>query len=140
MSVVYAAVSYPAGAAADRGRSGFLMTAGLVALIAADLVLALADTPAVVFAGATLWGLHMGLTQGLLAALVAGSAPEDLRGTSFGVFNLACGVALFVASVLAGWLWDAMGPRATFYAGAALTAAALLALAVRGDIGRLRTA
>ena len=73
-------------------------------------------------AGAALWGLHMGLTQGLLAALVAAAAPADLRGTAFGVFNLVCGVALLVASVLAGWLWDALGPAFTFYAGAAFTA------------------
>ncbi len=92
-----------------------------LALIAADVVLAQADGRAMVLAGAALWGLHMGLTQGLLAALVAGSAPADLRGTAFGVFNLVCGVALLVASGLAGWLWDAFGPRFTFYAGAAFT-------------------
>ena len=68
--------------------------------------------------GAALWGLHMGLTQGLLAALVAAAAPADLRGTAFGVFNLVCGVALLVASALAGWLWQYVGPAATFYAGA----------------------
>jgi MFS family permease len=124
MSVVYAAVSYPAGAAADRGHGPKLLGAGLAALIAADLVLARADGGATVFAGAALWGLHMGLTQGLLAALVAGSAPADLRGTAFGVFNLVCGIALLVASALAGWLWDAFGPAFTFYAGAAFTAAA----------------
>ena len=75
-------------------------------------------------AGVALWGLHMGLTQGLLAALVAAAAPEDLRGTAFGIFNLVCGIALLVASGLAGWLWDAHGPRFTFYAGAAFTAIA----------------
>ena len=71
--------------------------------------------------GAALWGLHMGLTQGLLAALVAAAAPADLRGTAFGVFNLVCGGALLVASVVAGWLWEAVGPQFTFYAGAAFT-------------------
>ena len=71
--------------------------------------------------GATLWGLHMGLTQGLLSALVAGSAPANMRGTAFGVFNLVCGIALLIASGLAGWLWDAFGPRFTFYAGATFT-------------------
>ena len=89
-----------------------------------------------VFAGAALWGLHMGLTQGLLAALVAGSAPADLRGTAFGVFNLVCGIALLVASVLAGWLWDAFGPAFTFYAGAALTAIAWVGLRRYGTAGR----
>jgi MFS family permease len=74
-----------------------------------------------VLAGAALWGLHMGLTQGLLSALVAAAAPEDLRGTAFGVFNLVCGIALLIASGLAGWLWDSFGPRFTFYAGAAFT-------------------
>ena len=124
MSAVYAAVSYPAGSAADRGYGPKLLSAGLVSLVAADLVLANATGGAGAVLGAMLWGLHMGLTQGLLSALVAASAPPDLRGTAFGVFNLVCGVALLAASVLAGWLWDAFGPRFTFYAGAGLTALA----------------
>jgi MFS family permease len=121
MSVVYAVTSYPAGAAADRGYGARMLSFGLVALIAADLVLARADGGAMVLGGAALWGLHMGLTQGLLAALVAAAAPENLRGTAFGIFNLVCGLALLVASGLAGWLWDAFGPRFTFYAGAVFT-------------------
>jgi MFS family permease len=128
MSVVYAAVAYPAGAAADRGHGPKLLSAGLVALIASDLVLANAGGGATVFAGAALWGLHMGLTQGLLAALVAAAAPADLRGTAFGLFNLVCGIALLVASVLAGWLWEAFGPELTFYAGAAFTLVAWIGL------------
>jgi MFS family permease len=121
MSVVYAATSYPAGAAADRGHGPRLLSAGLLALFAADLVLAHATGRWMVLAGATLWGLHMGLTQGLLSALVAGSAPANMRGTAFGAFNLVCGIALLLASGLAGWLWDAFGPRFTFYAGATFT-------------------
>src|SRR5207247_6311740 len=91
-----------------------------------------AATPAVVFVGAALWGLHMGLTQGLLSALVAAASPADLRGSAFGVFNLASGVALLIASALAGWLWDVYGPRFTFYAGAAFTAVPLVGLMTRG--------
>jgi MFS family permease len=141
MAGVYALAAYPAGAAADRGHGPALLWTGLAALIAADVALALAQAPGVVLAGAALWGLHMGLTQGLLSALVAATAPADLRGSAFGVFNLCCGVALLVASVVAGWLWDAYGPRATFLAGAAFTAAALAALLLRGgDVGRLRGA
>jgi MFS family permease len=132
MSVVYAATSYPAGVAADRGRGPVLLSAGLAALIASDFALAHAAGGTLLCAGVALWGLHMGLTQGLLAALVAGTAPADLRGTAFGVFNLACGVALLAASVLAGWLWDAYGPRVTFCAGALFTALAWLALARHG--------
>jgi len=128
MSIVYAATSYPAGAAADRGNGRQLLSGGLLALIASDLMLANASGGAAVLAGAALWGLHMGLTQGLLAALVAAAAPDDLRGTAFGVFNLVCGVALLVASALAGWLWDSFGPDFTFYAGAVLTLIAWLAL------------
>jgi MFS family permease len=141
MAGVYALVAYPAGAAADRGHGPALLWWGLAALIVADVVLALADAPALAFAGAALWGLHMGLTQGLLSALVAATAPKDLRGTAFGWFNLFCGAALLAASALAGWLWDAFAPRTTFVAGAAITAAALVAFAFRGrDVGRLRAA
>ncbi len=121
MSVVYAATSYPVGAMADRGHGARLLSLGLAALVAADLVLAHASGRWMVLAGAALWGLHMGLTQGLLSALVAGSAPPDLRGTAFGAYNLVCGIALLVASALAGGLWDAFGPRFTFYAGAVFT-------------------
>jgi MFS family permease len=132
MSIVYAVIAYPAGAAADRGRGPALLSAGLAALIASDITLAHAGGPALLFTGVALWGLHMGLTQGLLAALVAGTAPADLRGTAFGVFNLVCGGALLVASTLAGWLWDAYGPRFTFYAGAVFTVVAWIALARHG--------
>jgi MFS family permease len=132
MSTVYAAVAYPAGSAADRGLGPRMLSAGFAALIAADLVLANASGATMVFAGAALWGLHMGLTQGLLAALVAAAAPADLRGTAFGVFNLVCGIALLAASVLAGWLWDTFGPGLTFYVGAAFTLVAWIALARQG--------
>jgi MFS family permease len=125
MNVVYALCAYPAGAASDRhGRSG-LLVAGIAALIAADLVLAYAANVPMVLLGVVFWGLHMGLTQGLLAALVADAAPADLRGTAFGIFNFGGGLALLAASVIAGALWDGFGPRATFLAGAAFTAVAL---------------
>lgn len=131
MSVVYAAVAYPAGAALDRGHGPALLGAGLLALIAADVVLAQAGAMGGVLAGTMLWGLHMGLTQGLLSALVAKVAPADLRGTAFGIFNLVSGVALLAASVLAGWLWDAHGPAVTFYAGAMFTTIAAVGLWLR---------
>ena len=108
---------------ADRGRQGALLSGGLVALIVADLILAHAGSVGAVLAGTAVWGLHMGLTQGVLAALVAQAAPADLRGTAFGLFNLVSGVALLVASALAGWLWAVYGPTLTFYAGAAFTGA-----------------
>ncbi len=132
MSVVYALAAYPAGAAADRGHGPRLLSAGLITLIVADVVLARATGAAMVLAGSALWGLHMGLTQGLLSALVAGAAPPDLRGTAFGVFNLVCGIALLFASALAGWLWDVAGPATTFYAGAAITVVAWIALLRHG--------
>ncbi len=131
MSIVYALSAYPAGVAADHGRGPHLLAAGIVLLIVADLVLARAAGPVTVLAGAALWGLHMGLTQGLLAALVAGAAPASFRGTAFGIFNLACGIALLIASVLAGWLWDTFGPALTFYVGAAFTALAGVGLLLR---------
>ena len=109
------------------GRHGILLI-GIGVLIVADVILAfLATVPAVLF-GVTFWGLHMGFTQGLLATLVADTAPEDLRGTAFGLFNLASGVAMLIASVIAGGLWDAYGPRMTFLVGAGFTAIALVGL------------
>jgi MFS family permease len=126
MNVLYAGTAYPAGAAADRFSARTLLLTGLALLVAADIALALAPSPALVFAGAALWGLHLAFTQGLLSKLVADIAPRDLLGTGFGIFNLVSGVALLLASVIAGWMWSGYGPSATFLAGAAFAAAAAL--------------
>ena len=126
MNAVYAATAYPVGKLSDRMGHFKLLGAGLVLLIAADLVLALAQGMSAIALGVVLWGLHMGVTQGLLATMVAATAPAHLRGTAFGIFNLGCGVAMLIASVLAGLLWDTLGAAATFYAGAAFSAAALV--------------
>jgi len=131
MSVVYAIVAYPAGVYVDRGRQRAVLQLGLLALILADLVLASARSTGVVLVGTALWGIHMGLTQGVFSALVAASAPDDLRGTAFGIFNLASGAALLIASVVAGWLWQAFSPALTFYAGAVFSGVALVALILR---------
>lgn len=128
MNLFFAASAYPFGRMADRVSRRVLLGAGLGVLVAADLVLARATGLASVAVGVALWGLHMGLTQGLLATMVADAAPAHLRGTAFGVFSLACGIAMLAASVLAGFLWDAAGASITFYAGAgfALVAAGML--------------
>ena len=118
MSVTYAAAAYPAGRAADRFSARTLLIAGVGMLIVADVVLALADSPAQVFAGSVCWGLHMGLTQGLFSKLVADTAPRNARGTAFGVFNIVGGGVQLLASVIAGWLWSTAGPPAAFVAGA----------------------
>jgi MFS family permease len=128
MNVVYAGAAYPAGAAADRMSAGALLVLGLAVLIGADGLLAWASSPAVVLAGAALWGLHMALTQGVLSKLVADTAPAALIGTGFGVFNLVSGVSLLLASVIAGALWNAYGPSATFAAGAVFAGVAAAGL------------
>ncbi|WP_175960410.1 MFS transporter [Burkholderia pyrrocinia] len=130
MNVVYALSAYPFGKLADTTSHTKLMVAGLVMLIAADLVLAHGTRWGTVLVGVALWGLHMGMTQGLLATMVAHAAPSELRGTAFGVFNLLSGVATLVSSVVAGILWDRAGAAATFYAGAVFSAATI-ALLVR---------
>lgn len=130
MNLFYAGASYPAGAAADRVDYRSLLLAGLLFLVAADLVLACADSPPIVFVGAALWGLHMAFTQGLLAKLVADATPAELLGTGFGIFNLASGGALLLASVIAGFLWSLYGAAATFAAGAAFAIAAITGLLV----------
>jgi MFS family permease len=128
MNVVYAAVAFPAGAAADRFSAQGLLILGLAMLVAADIVLAVSSSPPPMLAGAALWGVHMGLTQGLLSKLVADNAPSDLLGTAFGLFNLVSGGALLLASVIAGALWSLFGAPATFAAGAGFAALAALGL------------
>jgi MFS family permease len=128
MSGIYAATAYPFGKWSDALGRGPLLACGLGVLVAADLVLARAGGRAGLLVGIALWGVHMGMTQGLLATLVADTAPDDLRGTAFGCFNLISGLALLLASVLAGFLWERLGSAATFHAGAALCFVALALL------------
>jgi predicted MFS family arabinose efflux permease len=128
MNIFFAGAAYPAGAAADRVSQRTLLLIGLGLLVAADLVLALAASAWVAFVGAGLWGLHMAFTQGLLSKLVADTAPQDLRGTGFGIFNLVSGGALFMASLIAGALWSSFGPSATFLAGALFASVAVAGL------------
>jgi len=132
MNVVYTAVAYPAGLAADRGHRRALLVGGIAALIASDLFIGAFGSIAGLGVGIVLWGTHMGLTQGLLSTLVADAAPPDLRGTAFGVFNLVSGGALLAASVLAGWLWSAYGAPAPFYAGAGFCVVAFVGLLAAG--------
>jgi len=125
MNLVYAMASTPAGDLSDRVDRRLVLAGGLASLIAADLVLACFGSVAGVLAGAGLWGLHMGLTQGLFAAMIADSAPKALRGTAFGLFHLASGAATLLASLLAGVLWQSFGSAATFLCGAVFSGVAL---------------
>lgn len=125
MNIVYAGSAYPLGALSDRIGKYALLAGGIAVLIVADLVLAFGGNLYWVFAGSALWGLHMGMTQGILSALVADTAPPDLRGTAFGIFHLLTGVTALVASGLAGWIWVSHGPAETFCAGAVFAAIAL---------------
>ena len=136
MNLFYAGAAYPAGAAADRLRTRSLLLIGLACLIAADLVLAFADSITLTLVGAALWGLHMAFTQGLLSKLVADTTPADLRGTAFGIFNLVSGIALLLASVIAGMLWAYYGASATFIAGAALALLACVGVLLRPKVHR----
>ena len=131
MNLIYALAAYPFGKLSDRVGHGRLLAGGLLVLLVADLVLAASSHWGGVLAGVALWGIHMGITQGLLATMVADTAPADLRGTAYGFFNLVSGLAMLLASVCAGLLWDRFGAAFTFYAGAAFTVLALLALAWR---------
>jgi MFS family permease len=128
MNIVYSLFAYPAGAAADRLSTRTLLVFGLGVLIVADVVLATAKYPWIAFIGAAFWGLHMAFTQGLLSKLVADTAPAELRGTAFGVFNLVSGGVLLLASVIAGSLWSAFGASATFIAGASFAFLAAMGL------------
>jgi MFS family permease len=130
MNLLYAGAAYPAGAAADRVSSRTLLFLGLVLLFVADVVLAFAASPLIVLAGAALWGLHMAFTQGLLSKIVADTAPKEMVGTGFGIFNLVSGAALLLASVIGGTLWSSFGAPATFIAGAGFAAVAAIGLTI----------
>jgi len=134
MNLVYAATAYPFGKLSDSVSAMKLLAVGLVVLVLADLVLAQASSVQALLAGVALWGVHMGMTQGILARMVADTAPSSLRGTAFGLFNLVSGLAMLVASVIAGGLWDAFGPKMTFLAGAVFALLSLMLMAM----GRLR--
>lgn len=138
MNLVYAGSAYPFGKLSDRLSHTLLLCLGLVVLIAADLVLASVDHWGGVLAGVALWGIHMGMTQGLLAAMVAHAAPAELRGTAFGFFNLMSGLAMLAASVIAGILWDRLGAAFTFYAGAGFCVLSLVAVVLRKNALRAR--
>ena len=126
MNVIYAGSAYPFGWLSDRVSHAKLLACGMAVLIASDIVLAQADHSLMVIAGVALWGIHMGMTQGLLATMVADTAHPSLRGTAFGVFNLVSGIAMLIASAIAGWLWQTMGAPATFIAGAVFASLTLM--------------
>lgn len=131
MNVVYAACAYPFGKLADRANHNTLLAGGLLTLIAADALLAYSNQGVWVWAGIGLWGIHMAMTQGLLATMVADTAPPDLRGTAYGFFNLLSGLAMLIASGLAGLLWDQYGASHTFIAGIIFSILALILIWIR---------
>lgn len=139
MNLVYAISAFPFGRLSDRMSRTTLMKLGLLVLIVADVVLASNAHWLTLAIGLALWGLHMGMTQGLLATMVANAAPADLRGTAFGVFNLVSGVALLLASGVAGLLWDQFGPVFTFYASASFAVLTLVVLIVSVEAFSLET-
>ncbi len=128
MNLIYAVSAYPFGKLSDRSAPSTLLAAGLLVLIVADLMFALSASWLGLIVGVALWGIHMGMTQGLLASMVASHAPAELRGTAFGMFNLISGICLLIASLIAGMLWESMGSTATFFAGAAFAATSLVLL------------
>jgi MFS family permease len=132
MNAVYMLSAYPFGKLADSVDHRRLLVAGMGFLVLADLVLAHSGRWPAVLLGVGLWGLHMGMTQGLLAVMVAQAAPPDLKGTAFGMFNLVSGIAMLAASVVAGVLWERVGAAATFYAGAAFSVLAAVLIVGRG--------
>lgn len=136
MNLVYAGSAYPFGRLADTMSHAQLLVFGLLVLMGADLVLAWHDHWGVILSGVCLWGLHLGITQGLLATMIADSAPVDLRGTAYGLFNLASGLGVLIASILAGILWDRFGPSVTFYAGAVFCGLTILGVVVHSATHR----
>ncbi len=128
MNIIYSVAAYPAGILSDGVNRKTVLLIGVAFLIAADVVLGFTSNLWMLTLGVSLWGLHMAFTQGLLAAMVTDTTPAELRGTAYGVFNLVCGVAMLIASVIAGLLWDKFGASVTFFTGAAFTTIALIGL------------
>lgn len=128
MNLVYSLTAYPFGKLSDSMSHSKMLQWGLLVLIAADIVLALSSHWSTLLAGVALWGIHMGMTQGLLAAMVAHTAPPELHGTAFGMFNLMSGIALLLASAGAGVLWEVLGAASTFYAGAIICVLTLIGM------------
>jgi MFS family permease len=131
MSIFYTFSAYPAGWLSDRMSRTKLLCVGMGLLVLADLVLAQSSTVIMMMLGVALWGLHMGFSQGILASLVADTAPGKLKGTAFGIFNMVSGVCMLIASVLAGGLWQSFGSGSTFFVGAVFAATALLLLLLK---------
>ena len=134
MNIAYALSAWPFGLLSDRMGPSWLLAFGLVILAVSDLVLAYSTHWSILLVGVAFWGIHMGATQGLFAKMVADTAPADLRGTAYGFFNLVSGIAMLIASAVAGFLWDRIGASATFHAGAAFCCAALLLLVYRSAV------
>lgn len=128
MNLVYAGSAYPFGKLSDRISYVKLLISSLCVLIAADLLIASSQHWFVLFTGVALWGIHMGMSQGLMAKMVADTAPITLRGTAYGVFNLLCGISMLIASGIAGLIWDQLSSEFTFYAGAVFCLLTLLAI------------
>jgi MFS family permease len=131
MALFYTLSAYPAGWLSDRISRTKLLCVGMGLLVLADLVLAQSSSVITMMLGVALWGLHMGFSQGVLASLVADKAPEKLKGTAFGIFNLVSGICMLISSVLAGWLWQSIGSDSTFLMGALFAITALLLLIFR---------
>lgn len=128
MNIVYAASAYPFGKLSDSMSHGRLLALGILVLIASDLLLGFAHGWLMVLVGVAVWGVHMGMTQGLLARMVADTSPKELRGSAYGFFSLVSGIAALAASVVAGLIWDRFGPASTFLAGVVFCGVALVAL------------
>jgi MFS family permease len=132
-NLAYVALAYPAGALSDKMQPRSILIAGMIVLIAGDLVLARTASFAGLVVGTALWGTHMALTQGIFSRMIADSAPEELRATSFGAFYFVTGVGALLASLGAGWLWDRQGSESTFLTSAGVAAAAVAMLMLLGE-------
>jgi MFS family permease len=126
MNLVSVPLTPIAGIWSDRVGRNRVIGLGFLLLIASHMAMALATGPMLVWIGAGIWGVHLALTQGIFSALVADHAPAHLRGTAFGVFNLAAGIAIFVGSAAMGFAWDQLGAGTAFALAAAVNALGLV--------------
>jgi MFS family permease len=127
-NLTYSMVSIPMGVLSDKIGRRRVLAFGWFVYFLSYLGFALSSHIWQIWLLFALYGVYYGTTQGVASAYIADLVPSERRGTAYGLFQGVTGLALLPASILAGWIWNAVSPAATFYLGAGLAMLAMLAI------------